>query len=208
MKEFYEEYWAGASPPPLSDPLAATRQRLLWRYLARAMQGPIRLLDAGAGIGTFVEAACGRGLDACGIEVSETAIGQARNRDPKLRLLHHSVEDVPWPVEPAYFDVVTSFEVIEHLLRPQVLLTGARESLRAGGWLALTTPYHGIAKNIAISVLGYDRHYDVTGGHIRFFTDAALRQLLNAEGFDVVSVKHYGRMPLLWAGVFIWARKR
>ena len=76
-----------------------------------------------------------------------------------------------------------------------------------GGYLALTTPYHGLLKNLALATFAFEQHFDVTGGHIRFFTDRALRQLLRTEGFEVLDLLHYGRAPLLWAGVFVWARK-
>lgn len=207
MKDFYEDYWAADHPPPMMDPLTPVRQRLLWRYVERDVQAPVRLLDAGAGEGGLIQAANARGIDASGLEVSTAAIAQARKRMPDLQIREHSIEELPWPMDPSRFDVVTGFEVIEHLLRPRRLLQGAHASLRPRGHLALTTPYHGLVKNLVVAGLAFDRHFDVTGGHVRFFTDRALRQLLEAEGFEVVEVTHYGRAPLVWAGVFVWARK-
>ncbi len=206
-KDFYEDYWTAAHPPPRSDPLTAQRQRLLWQHIDRYLSGRIKLLDAGSGEGGLVAAAVSRGMQASGIEVSEAAISQARQRFPEINVRQHSVEDLPWPVESTSFDVVASFEVIEHLLRPQRLVQGASQSLRPGGYVALTTPYHGLVKNLALAAFGFERHFDVTGGHVRFFTDRTLRRLLEADGFDVISMVHFGRVPLVSAGVFVWARR-
>jgi 2-polyprenyl-3-methyl-5-hydroxy-6-metoxy-1,4-benzoquinol methylase len=94
-KDFYEEYRTAAHPPPRSDPLAVKRQRLLWQHIDRYLSGPIRLLDAGAGEGSLMAAALSRGILASGIEVSEAAIDQARQRFPEIDIRQHSVEDLP-----------------------------------------------------------------------------------------------------------------
>ena len=58
------------------------------------------------------------------------------------------------------------------------------------------------------SLVAFDHHFAPEGDHIRFFTDAALRQLLLSNGFEVERIRHIGRFAPLWAGVFVWARKR
>jgi 2-polyprenyl-3-methyl-5-hydroxy-6-metoxy-1,4-benzoquinol methylase len=98
--------------------------------------------------------------------------------------------------------------VIEHLLRPERLVRDASQSLRPGSYVALTTPYHGLLKNVALAAFGFERHFDVTGGHLRLFTDRTLRRLLEADGFDLTSLVHFGRVRPVWAGVFVWARRR
>jgi len=98
--------------------------------------------------------------------------------------------------------------VVEHLLQPRALVEGARQALRAGGHLALSTPYHGRLKNVVVSLAAFDHHFATEGDHIRFFSDGALRRLLETCGFEVEWIRHFGRFAPLWAGVFVWARKR
>ena len=141
------------------------------------------------------------------MDVSERALERARALAPDVRFVRHAVDSLPWPFEPASFDVVVSFDVIEHLLRPRRLLEGARAVLRPGGALALTTPYHGLLKNVALVATRFDRHFDVEGDHVRFFSDRALRRLLADTGFADVELDHFGRAWGLWAGVFAWARR-
>ena len=81
----------------------------------------------------------------------------------------------PGPSKRASWDVVVSFEVIEHLLEPRALLRGAHSALVPGGALAVSTPYHGLVKNLGIAAFRFDSHFGVDGEHVRFFTDKALR---------------------------------
>ena len=206
VKEYYDEYWRREAPPPAHDPLAGTRRELLLPRLAAA--GARSVLDVGCGTGELVAALRGRGVSAVGMDVSEAAVAVAAERHPDGRFLVHGVEDLPWPVEEGAFDAVVSFETIEHLLRPRRLLEGARSALAPGGHLALTTPYHGLLKNVALAVGAFDRHFAVEGDHIRFFSDRALERLLRETGFEPLERVHFGRFWGLWAGVFAWARRR
>jgi 2-polyprenyl-6-hydroxyphenyl methylase/3-demethylubiquinone-9 3-methyltransferase len=205
----YEDYWADPSPSPLTDPLTARRRAFLWERIASLSLGPAkpRLLDCGAADGGLVAEAGVRGITATGLEVASAAIERAHQSYPGIDIRRHSVEDLPWPVEPASWDVVVSFEVIEHLLEPRALLEGARAALVPGGALAMSTPYHGLVKNLAIAAFRFDSHFAVDGDHVRFFTDRALCRLLEANGFEVVDVVHLGRFRLLWANSVVWARK-
>jgi 2-polyprenyl-6-hydroxyphenyl methylase/3-demethylubiquinone-9 3-methyltransferase len=203
VERYYDEYWRRDSPPPCADPLTPTRIELLRAVLpARS-----RVLDAGCGAGDLVALLASDGHEAIGMDVSEEAIALAAARHPDCRFLRHSAEELPWPVEAGSFDAVVSFEVVEHLLQPRRLLEGARAALRGGGGLALTTPYHGLVKNVALVTLAFDRHFAVEGDHVRFFSDRALRRLLAGTGFEVVRVEHFGRCRWLWAGTFAWSVK-
>ena len=79
-----------------------------------------RLLDVGTGFGFFMDEMKKNGWEVTGVEISEKAIGYARN---VLGLTIH-----PGPLEKAnfpdqHFDVVTGFYVIEHLPDPMTFLT-------------------------------------------------------------------------------------
>lgn len=207
VKNYYDQYWNRDSPPPQGDPLAQTRRNLLWQEVRRIGAAGRVLLDIGCGEGQLVADAALRGFSAIGIDVSEQAVERARAINPLCRFYAHPVEAQPWPVESHSVDIVTSFEVVEHLLQPRLLVRGANKVLRQGGYLALTTPYHGLIKNVALALFAFDRHFAVEGDHIRFFSDTALRRIVEENGFSVIKVIHYGRIRGLWAGSFLWARK-
>ena len=99
------------------------------------------------------------------------------------------------------FDVVISVEVIEHLFDPKQLIRSAKQCLKPGGTLILTTPYHGYWKNLALALSGkMDSHHTVLwdGGHIKFFSVPTLTQLLTTEGCTNIQFHFAGRFPYLW----------
>ena len=88
------------------------------------------LLDFGAGAGAFVRIALDGGWQACGVERSASAVAAARNRyDVGL------LTDLP----AGPFDVITLWDVIEHLTEPAALLATLVSRLKPGGWLFIET---------------------------------------------------------------------
>lgn len=208
LARYADAYWRFRRPS-LQDPNAPPRQELLWELVARMPVQPEVLLDIGCGHGSLAAAAASRGMSAIGMDISERAIGRAQllHRHRECEFHVHRIEERPWPVRPGSVDLAISFEVIAHLLDPAALIRGAAEALRPGGYLALTTPYHGALKNAAIALLAFDRVYSYEQTHIRFFTDAALRRILDTNGFRIERLIHRGRCWGLWKNTFVWARK-
>jgi 2-polyprenyl-3-methyl-5-hydroxy-6-metoxy-1,4-benzoquinol methylase len=207
VKEYYEGYWQRPNTYVDPDPLARNRAMALWNAVRTSGSSPSRFLDVGCGQGDLVAEALARGYMAQGIDISEEAVKRAGRIHPEAIVTAHPVEERPWPLEKESVDLVASFEVIEHLMQPAELIRGSCDVLRPGGYLAITTPYHGILKNVALSLVAFDKHFAVEGDHIRFFSDAALRRILENNGFRVISFNHFGRLPGIWADVFVWAQK-
>jgi 2-polyprenyl-3-methyl-5-hydroxy-6-metoxy-1,4-benzoquinol methylase len=205
FERYYEAYWEGPEPSPLQDRFAPVRLALLRELIGSTRR---RVLDAGCGAGDLLAELRADGHETSGFDLSGNALALAARRHPGLELAQHSAEELPWPVVPGTCDVVVAFEVVEHLFRPSSFVAGAHAALKVGGRLALSTPHHGTAKNLALALRGFERHFDPEGEHIRFFTDRGLRRLLESAGFDVEEMRHYGRIPGLRAGTFVWARKR
>jgi 2-polyprenyl-3-methyl-5-hydroxy-6-metoxy-1,4-benzoquinol methylase len=97
-----------------------------------------RLLDIGAGIGTFLSLA--RDTWACkvtGTEVSSMAVRIAQERYG-IALLFGRVEDVQLPN--GSFEIVTLWHVLEHLPSPAQTLDLCYHPLANDGWLAIAVP--------------------------------------------------------------------
>jgi len=80
--------------------------------------------------------------------------------------------------------------------------------LRPGGLYLLTTPYHGVLKNILISLMKFDRHFDPEVSHIRFFDKRGLARCLGRAGFEPVSWSGIGRIWGLYCTWFVVCEKQ
>jgi len=168
------------------------------------------VLEIGCGNGTLAKAIADHGMKIAGLDPSESGIENARKILPESKFYCMNVYDDPARIENNDLDAVVAAEVIEHLFRPRALLRFAHAKLRPGGFLLLTTPYHGYLKNLALSFLDkWDFHHapQTDGGHIKFWSRRSLTRVLQKENFEVVDFVGAGRLPYLWKSMLLVAQK-
>ncbi|MBA3496810.1 MAG: class I SAM-dependent methyltransferase [Gemmatimonadales bacterium] len=147
--------------------------------------GDMRLMDVGAAAGFFVEQATLAGWQAEGVEPNDFMATYAREKlGAKVRT--GTLTSLSLPSN--HFDVVTLWEVIEHLPQPRQLLIEARRLTRSGGLLALSTPdcRSIVARLSGKRWLGWKKVPE----HLYFFTRPTLIRLLSDVGFQVVVTKY------------------
>ncbi|MBD2338943.1 class I SAM-dependent methyltransferase [Calothrix sp. FACHB-156] len=160
-----------------------------------------RILDIGCGNGSLSNFIAQHGYEVLGIEESESGLEFANRSFPKCQFIKGSVYNLPYTELGGKFDIVIATEVIEHLFSPKELLKNAKKCLKPNGRLILTTPYHGYAKNLMLSVFGrMDKHFTSLwdGGHIKFFSMVTMATLLESENYTDINFKFAGRFPYLW----------
>jgi predicted TPR repeat methyltransferase len=89
------------------------------------------------------------------------------------------------------FDVIVAGDVLEHLPRPEDLLSALRPLLKTDGVLLLSLPNIANATvrfGLLFGRFGYARRGILDRTHLRFFTQATGRALLEGNGYRVVSV--------------------
>lgn len=172
----------------------------------------VRVLDLGAGNGALCAQLAAASFAAVGVEYDKAGVELARASHPGLHFYNFGVQDDPAALlaheDP--FDAVVSTEVIEHLFSPHLLPIYAGAVLKPGGYLVLTTPYHGYLKNLVLSLLNkWDHHHTALwhGGHIKFWSRATLSELLTENGFKVLEFHGVGRFSYLWKSMVLVARK-
>ena len=164
------------------------------------------VLDAGCGNGALAADLAAAGFQVVGVDGDRRGIEIARSKYPALTFEVALFDDAP----AGEFDFVTSTEVIEHLYSPHHLARFCFSALRPGGTLAISTPYHGYLKNIALSLANkWDYHHKANehGGHIKFWSRATLTTLLEEAGFKVTGFAGAGRFPYLWKSMILTARR-
>jgi 2-polyprenyl-3-methyl-5-hydroxy-6-metoxy-1,4-benzoquinol methylase len=198
--------WSSGVPPDSYDCIAP-------RILAILKQLDVkRVLDLGAGTGALCAQLESAGYQVVGAEYDKKGVHIARSSYPEITFYNFGVQDNPADLlaREQEFDVVVSTEVIEHLFSPHLLPICARGVLRPGGYLVVTTPYHGYLKNLALSIFDHwDFHHNPLrhGGHIKFWSRATLSQLLSENGFRVIGFSGVGRVPYLWKSMVLVGQK-
>lgn len=178
-----------------------------------AAAAPARVLDAGCGNGALAALLAQAGYAVTGVDGDAEGIEHARGRGSAARFevadfARHPAEQGLLDSGP--YDMVVSTEVVEHLYDPRQLAAFAYQALRPGGRLAISTPYHGYLKNLALSLADkWDHHHNPLwhGGHIKFWSRATLTALLEQAGFRVTGFHGVGRLPLLWKSMVLLAER-
>jgi 2-polyprenyl-3-methyl-5-hydroxy-6-metoxy-1,4-benzoquinol methylase len=145
------------------------------------------LLDVGCATGFFLEAARARGWTVRGLEVSEYASDYARR---ELGLTVYTGSIVSPPDGLSLFDVITLWDTIEHLDRPDQALSATYNLLHSHGVLVLTTGDYG---SLLRRLTGRKWRLFADPTHNFFFDQHTLKKLLSQKGFHVLNVNHAGK---------------
>lgn len=195
LEEFYDEEFTGdpgareaVGAGKRIDPNAVkkARTRLLptvMRFLPD-LRGR-RVLDLRSRTGGLAQALTEQHASVVATDPMPANVERCRNSGLDARLLGiHEHATLPG-FDPESFDVITglTFHLLGHLPEPSKFLARAYEILRPGGYLFLDE------KNILSPArTRSDSLFDTGIGHFFHFTPATARNLVQACGFDVISV--------------------
>lgn len=163
------------------------RARVISRLARRSSGG--MLLDVGFGDGRFLDAACRLGWKTMGTEVALSAASRAARRHRRI------VGDLETLRQGPIFDVITFFDVLEHLREPADVVRQACARLREDGLIVITMPnVRGTASLLAAS---HWRYYDFGAyGHIHHWSPRHVRELVRRAGFEAVYEETRGSVDL------------
>jgi SAM-dependent methyltransferase len=160
------------------------RRRILLHLLERYLDPsrPRRILDVGSGSGQML-LLLRRFGDVCGIETDPALVRHARSQN-----LDIAVKEFPREVPDGRFDVVTLFDVLEHLEDDRAGLDAIHRLLTDDGFLFITVP----------SQPWLYSTYDEAAGHFRRYDEALLMRRLHESHFRVIHRSHFNTflMPL------------
>jgi 2-polyprenyl-3-methyl-5-hydroxy-6-metoxy-1,4-benzoquinol methylase len=159
--------------------------------LIRQYKNGTYLLDIGCGEGFFLFNAARAGYATKGVELSQDAAEYAR-REFGLDVEAQPFEELRFPDD--HFDVITLWQVLEHVPYPLMILKKAHRILKPGGLLALSTPN---IQGVPARILGR-RWWNIRRLHINQFTTKTLTTVLENAGFkDISSVSYKESISLL-----------
>ncbi len=161
--------------------LAYTKRiRAIRRFLASG-----RLLDVGCGTGGFLRAMAQAGWEVWGLEPSPRA-AEVAGKISGAPVLVARLEEADLPT--GFFDVITLWDVVEHLHDPRAGLEQVGRALRPGGLLVVSTPDFDSPDRRLFGKYWFG--YDLPR-HLYIFTEETVSALLTGTGFQVVEVRHF-----------------
>jgi len=141
------------------------------------------LLDVGCFCGFFLDLASKKGFNVAGIEPSRWA------SEIVIKMGYPIYGSTLDDISNKKFDVITMWDVIEHLPDPLGEILKVRKNLKKNGIIAVSTPD---IENFLVKLLG-DRHPFFVRMHITLFTPKNLNLLLTIAGFEILETYFYKR---------------
>ena len=161
----------------------------------RLKPGGGAILDLGCATGGFLSAMQGPSWELFGIEMSEEAASEARSRCG-AQVFVGDILDAPFPAQS--FDVITCFNVFEHVYDPKEVLVRVAKWLKPGGVFYTLMPNIDSAGARIFQSYWYPLELP---RHLYHFSPATLRKVAESAGLRVVSME-------TWRELFIESSTR
>lgn len=144
-----------------------------------------RILDVGCGVGYFLQHALTKGWEVYGTEFTDAAIESCSSKGINMQ---QGALSTGW-YEKDSFDIITSFEVIEHINNPVTEVNNFYQLLRKGGVLYFTTPNFNCFERFWLkseySVICYPEH-------LCYYTPKTIDFLMKQAGLKKVNLTTSG----------------
>jgi SAM-dependent methyltransferase len=140
-----------------------------------------RILDLGCGLGSLGKYKPSVNMEIYGLDIDEGAVEVAKAYEiAKV----WDLERGRLPFEDGFFDAILAKDVLEHLLKPWIIVEEMYRVLREGGIVVASVP---MPRNRVV-------WGDYT--HLRGFTKGALRLMFEDKGFEALYIRKMGGVPL------------
>lgn len=189
LSEVYDEgYWSShsakdrgytdyRSDAPLYLRTYARRSRVVRRHFPR----PGRVLDVGCAAGYFLRVMREQGWQVTGLEPSDTIRATAQEHLGAANVLDGLLGEIELPR--AAFDLVTMWDVLEHIPDPVAALRAVHPLLAPGGKLLVETQN---VDSLAARVLGRRWQHYKHAEHIYHFQKRTIADVLGRAGFRIL----------------------
>ena len=139
-------------------------------------------LDVGCSAGYFLDVAFDKGFSTYGVELSEESI---KKINPKHKdIFQGSLENSN--LQNLFFDLITMYDFIEHVIDPNLTIKTASEKIKPGGILVISTPditsWHAKLMGKKWGIIAPEEH-------LYYFSPVSIRFLLEKHGFGIMEIK-------------------
>lgn len=154
--------------------VAHRRLRLIERFKTKG-----KLLDVGCGYGIFLHMAKQKGWDVFGVELSQPAVTYCQTVY-NLNIFNGEIEHANFSEQ--FFDVITGWDILEHIPDPPSFLKTIRQLIKKDGILALSLPN---IQSWAAKFSGSKWWTLLPKEHLWHFSPETLSRLLNEQNYKI-----------------------
>jgi 2-polyprenyl-3-methyl-5-hydroxy-6-metoxy-1,4-benzoquinol methylase len=155
------------------------------RYPTQPKTGGLRILDVGSGKGLFLSVMKELGFESFGVELSPMAV-HFSSKNYGVNVFHGELEQANFSDE--YFDLVTMWQVLEHLLNPFRSLQEIFRILKKNGLLIIAVPNFSSFQ----AQIFQDKWYPLdVPRHLYQFEPGTLKKMLSIAGFKMIKIEHF-----------------
>jgi SAM-dependent methyltransferase len=173
--------------------LESAQHKLRLLEAAQIRLDGLRVLDVGASSGAWLEIARSQGSVATGVEIGAATSAAARSRGLDVRT--GTLGEILESLESLRFDLITFWDVLEHLPDPRHELALARGLLASDGVIAATCPnVEGLYPRLTYRLLGRPTgiwEYPELPVHLYDFAPETARRLLAGQGYEVQLIRTF-----------------
>lgn len=152
-----------------------------WEYdlAKRYVSDKCKVLEVGSGKAAFAQLIAPSQYT--GLEFNDKAIERAKKSG--IRLVKQSVEDHAKTCDP--YDLVVSFQVLEHVSDPAGFIRGAVKCLKSGGLLVIAVPAQDGFANAAINNI-----LDMPPHHVTHWSAISLKKIAPMFGLELIALEY------------------
>ncbi len=177
-----------------------------WKWEHTQTKGMLKkgqsVLEVGCGPASFVKRLQQEGFEAVGLELNEHCVKQAQQQglDVRLELVQEHAKN-----SPEKYDLVCSFQVLEHIADVQSYIQASLDCLKPGGKLVVCVPNNGaFIKDDPLNVLNMPPH------HMGLWQEGSLRNLencfpmqTNEIRFEPLEERHFHWYRKIWESKYL-----
>ena len=157
---------------------------LIFLEMTNLLDKSKKILEIGCGTGVLVDALTRAGMNITGTDISQSAINHGLEKYPNLDLRIAPAEQMPFDDES--FDIVISFDLLEHIKQVDLHLQQVARILKKGGYYLFQTPNK--YSNSVFETMK-TRSFRWRKYHPSLQSGGSLKKLLSLHGFDCRFIK-------------------
>jgi 2-polyprenyl-3-methyl-5-hydroxy-6-metoxy-1,4-benzoquinol methylase len=191
----YQEFWGSEVEPGDHKYWSQERMPMYRDFQRRFIAGRSgRLVDMGCGLGFFLKSMARYSQwESHGCEISPSAAAYARNTLGLKNVINSRLESVDLPLRS--FDVITMWDVIDHIPYPDDLLNRCHQLLKNGGLCFIRTPNVDVQltrARLKQSLFGMkpDSTYLQARDHVHQYSVDSIYRLLERNRFTRIKFIH------------------